>query len=112
MKIGPFVIAALFLAGSTRVGHAQNPDTTVKGEMAPDSAILTPAIIDQGRKIFHGPGNCYACHGDKLEGGPIAPSLQGKSWRHIDGSHSAGWTRGWRAPPWSPIPAGSARLKS
>jgi mono/diheme cytochrome c family protein len=89
MKIGPFVMVVLLLLGSTRVGHAQNPDTTVKGELAPDPAILTPAIIDQGRKVFHGQGNCYACHGDKLEGGPIAPSLQGKSWRHIDGSHSA-----------------------
>ena len=70
-------------------GHAQGADTAAKAGAAPDSALLTPAIIDQGRKIFHGQGNCYACHGDKLEGGPIAPSLKGPTWRHIDGSYDA-----------------------
>ncbi|MBP2646432.1 MAG: L-sorbosone dehydrogenase [Gemmatimonadetes bacterium] len=72
-----------------RPGHAQGADTAAKAGAAPDPAVLTPALIDQGRKIFHGPGNCSACHGDKLEGGPVAPSLRGPTWRHIDGSYDA-----------------------
>ena len=67
---------------------AQAVDTTNRGA-APDSAMLTPAIIDAGRKIFHGRGSCSACHGDKLQGGPIAPALVGPKWRHIDGSYDA-----------------------
>ena len=43
-------------------------------------------MIDAGRKIFHGKGTCHACHGDKLQGGPVAPALTGSSWRHITGT--------------------------
>jgi mono/diheme cytochrome c family protein len=81
------ITGALVLFGAGPV-HAQVVDTTKKGA-APDSTLLTPAMIDAGRKIFHGRGNCHACHGDKLQGGPIAPSLVGPTWRHITGSFDA-----------------------
>ena len=89
MRAGEVGLVVLLLVGMARAGHAQGADTAAKIGAAPDSALLTTAIIDQGRKIFHGPGNCYACHGDKLEGGPIAPSLKGPAWKHIDGSYDA-----------------------
>lgn len=82
-------LVALLMTGTARAGQAQGADTTTKIGAAPDSALLTAVIIDQGRKIFHGRGNCYACHGAKLEGGPIAPTLKGPTWRHIDGSYDA-----------------------
>jgi hypothetical protein len=66
--------------------HAQTSDTA-RGPV-PDSTMLTTPMIDAGRKIFHGKGTCFGCHGDKLQGGPVAPALTGKSWRHIDGSYS------------------------
>jgi mono/diheme cytochrome c family protein len=53
---------------------------------AADTAVLSDQVIDAGRAIFHGPGTCHACHGDDLQGGPMAPSLRGPKWRHIDGS--------------------------
>jgi mono/diheme cytochrome c family protein len=89
MQLRGIGLAALLTFGIARAGQAQGADTAVKVGSAPDSALLTTAIIEQGRKIFHGQGNCYACHGDKLEGGPIAPSLKGPSWRHIDGTYDA-----------------------
>ena len=55
----------------------------------PDSALATPATVDSGRQLFHGRGSCHACHGDKLQGGPLAPALTGPNWRHIDGSFGA-----------------------
>lgn len=86
---GPAVAFAgiSLVLGVGRAG-AQAVDTTQRGA-APDSSLLTPAIIDAGRKVFHGRGSCYACHGDKLQGGPIAPALVGPKWRHIDGSFDA-----------------------
>ncbi len=81
------ITGALVVLGAA-AAHAQVVDTTKKGA-EPDSTLLTPAMIDAGRKIFHGRGNCYACHGDKLQGGPIAPSLQGPKWRHITGTFDA-----------------------
>ena len=84
-------LAALLLGvvalGAGRA-EAQAVDTTLKGA-APDPAILTPAMIDAGRRVFHGKGSCYACHGDKLQGGPVAPALTGPHWRHISGTFDA-----------------------
>src|SRR5438093_8282983 len=56
--------------------QAQVVDTTTKAA-APDSTMLSAGIIDAGRKIFHGKGTCFGCHGDKLQGGPVAPALTG-----------------------------------
>ena len=74
---------SILLAGRTLA--AQVVDTLHRG-VIPDSALLSPAMIDAGRKVFHGPGSCFACHGDKLQGGPIAPALNGPTWRHISGT--------------------------
>jgi len=45
---------------------ATEPDTTSEQD-----------VITEGRKIFHGQGLCYACHGGRLQGGPVAPPLAG-----------------------------------
>jgi len=89
MRILGAGLVCVLVAGAVPALHAQAADTSAKTPGQPDSSVMTPAMIDQGRKIFHGQGNCYACHGDKLEGGPVAPSLRGGSWRHIDGSFDA-----------------------
>jgi len=47
----------------------------------PDTAAITPPMVDLGRAIFHGKGTCFACHGQKLEGGQIAPTLKAHAWR-------------------------------
>ena len=67
---------------------AQTVDTTKKAA-APDAVLLSPAMIDAGRKIFHGIGTCAVCHGPNLQGGPVAPALTGKTWRHISGTFDA-----------------------
>jgi mono/diheme cytochrome c family protein len=51
-------------------------------------AGVTPAAITQGDSIFHGKGNCYACHGSNAEG-TIGPSLTDAEWIHSDGSYDA-----------------------
>jgi mono/diheme cytochrome c family protein len=76
------------LAFGARQVQAQAVDTTEKGPQ-PTPAMLSPAMIDAGRKIFHGKGTCHGCHGDKLQGGPVAPALTGPSWRHITGTFDA-----------------------
>lgn len=80
------------LCGAMSLGahrtQAQVVDTTTKAA-APDSVMLSAGIVDAGRKIFHGKGTCYGCHGDKLQGGPVAPALTGPTWRHISGNYDA-----------------------
>ncbi|MGN6393779.1 MAG: c-type cytochrome [Gemmatimonadales bacterium] len=49
---------------------------------------VTPAMIAQGDSIFHGKGNCYACHGSNAEGA-VGPNLTDAEWIHSDGSYEA-----------------------
>jgi mono/diheme cytochrome c family protein len=54
--------------GASRVA-AQVVDTTSRGA-EPDPAMLSAAMVEAGRKIFHGKGTCSGCHGDKLRAVP------------------------------------------
>jgi mono/diheme cytochrome c family protein len=36
-------------------------------------------VLTEGRRVFHTVGLCYACHGGRLQGGPVAPPLVGPS---------------------------------
>ena len=51
-------------------------------------ASVTPAAIVQGDSIFHGKGNCYACHGTNAQGA-VGPNLTDAEWIHSDGSYDA-----------------------
>ncbi len=51
-----------------------------------DSVTARLDAIKVGRHIFHGEGTCFACHGPKLEGTAIAPTLRAHKWRNGDGS--------------------------
>ena len=42
--------------------------------VAQTPAAVTPAVIAQGDSIFHGKGNCYACHGTNAQGA-VGPNL-------------------------------------
>jgi mono/diheme cytochrome c family protein len=80
----PFLLllTLLALAGRPRAVQAQVAAPQASG----DTANVTDEVADEGRKIFHGKGTCYACHGAKLQGGPVAPPLTGPKWRNGDGS--------------------------
>ena len=73
-------LLAVFLVAAGRPAKARAQ------AVAADTAVLSDQVIDAGRTIFHASGTCHACHGDDLQGGPMAPSLRGPKWRHIDGS--------------------------
>jgi mono/diheme cytochrome c family protein len=68
-------VAMVMFAGATALAlHRQGP-------AQPDTSAITPATVDLGRAIFHGKGTCFACHGQKLEGTQIAPTLLTHAWR-------------------------------
>jgi mono/diheme cytochrome c family protein len=46
---------------------------------------VSPELIAQGDKIFHGAGNCYACHGGNAEG-LVGPNLTDAEWIHSKGT--------------------------
>jgi mono/diheme cytochrome c family protein len=85
------LVLALSLAGA----RLQAQDTTEKSSKpasasdnnaaAPAPAGITPELIAQGDKVFHGPGNCYACHGTNAQGA-VGPNLTDAEWLHSKGS--------------------------
>jgi mono/diheme cytochrome c family protein len=50
-------------------------------------AGVTADMVASGNTIFHGPGNCYTCHGADAKGTPLAPDLTDSQWLNIDGSY-------------------------
>jgi cytochrome c oxidase cbb3-type subunit 3 len=63
---------------SAPVVRAQSPDSLPPG--------VTPAAVEKGRKIYGGPGLCFACHGPEGKGG-IGPDLTDRAWLHHDGDY-------------------------
>ena len=72
-------------AAQTSSETAATPkDSSSKG--AASGAAVTPELIAQGDKIFHGPGNCYACHGTNAQGS-VGPNLTDAEWIHSKGTY-------------------------
>ena len=60
--------------------------TTPLTAQAEEGSAVTPALIARGDSVYHGPGNCYACHGAKAEG-LVGPSLVDAEWIHSKGTY-------------------------
>jgi mono/diheme cytochrome c family protein len=86
------LVVALTIAGAgSAVAQTSSPetsstpkDTSSKG--AAGGAAITPELVAQGDKIFHGPGNCYACHGTNAQGS-VGPNLTDAEWIHSKGTY-------------------------
>ena len=63
--------------------------TTQSGRAVAPCPPVTRDIVEQGKKIFSGPGNCYSCHGTNAKGTPLAPDLTDQKWLQIDGNFPA-----------------------
>ena len=91
------LLASLAMAGASPV-LAQTSDaaaTPAKPEApapapAPASpggaASYSPELVAKGDTLFHGSGNCYACHGSNAEG-LVGPNLTDAEWIHSKGSY-------------------------
>jgi mono/diheme cytochrome c family protein len=53
------------------------PEAESRPAMNQADTVSEQDVLTEGRKIFHGQGLCYACHGGRLQGGPVAPPLAG-----------------------------------
>ena len=80
MRLSALLGLALALLVTAGTAAAQQPASP-----EPDTLTITPAMVGAGRAIFHGKGSCFACHGAKLEGTQVAPTLIKKVWRDAKG---------------------------
>jgi mono/diheme cytochrome c family protein len=80
--------AAPLAAQSTSDASTSNQPKQASDSGAPgqtDAATPAGALVARGEAVFHGPGNCYACHGSK-GAGSIGPSLADETWIHSKGT--------------------------
>lgn len=78
-RIVAFVGAMMVLPAVAALALLQQDKQKIATQ--PDTSAITPEMVDLGRAIFHGQGTCFACHGQKLEGSQIAPTLMPHAWR-------------------------------
>jgi mono/diheme cytochrome c family protein len=76
---GVGLFASILIVAAASSANAQTAD---KSSAAPTD----PAVIAHGDSVFHGAGNCYACHGSKAEG-MIGPNLTDAEWIHSKGTY-------------------------
>lgn len=80
------VVAPVVIALGVALPLRARAHRPVQQPTLPDTSAITPGMVDAGRRIFHGKGTCFACHGPNLEGGPVAPTLKGRApWRDAHG---------------------------
>jgi mono/diheme cytochrome c family protein len=85
------LLASLAMVGAAPA-VAQTSDaaaTPAKPEAAAPpgaAASYSPELVAKGDALFHGSGNCYACHGSKGEG-LVGPNLTDAEWIHSKGSY-------------------------
>jgi mono/diheme cytochrome c family protein len=88
MRVGLVLVLAVAGAGSAAAQSSDKASTPkdTSSKAAAGAAAITPELIAQGDKIFHGPGNCYACHGTNAQGS-VGPNLTDAEWIHSKGTY-------------------------
>ena len=85
------VMATLLTAGAAPAAAQAGSETSAtpaapqSTSEAPAAGASSSALIARGDAVFHGPGNCYACHGSKGEG-LVGPNLTDSEWIHSKGT--------------------------
>lgn len=76
-----WAVGALGIALGAAALRPAHKGSAVQVPTLPDTSAIPPEMVSAGRRIFHGQGTCFACHGVNLEGGPIAPTLKPHAWK-------------------------------
>ncbi|MDQ6636063.1 MAG: cytochrome c [Gemmatimonadota bacterium] len=84
-----WVAGLLFLALSVAALAVGPRASRFEPRTRPDTDAISPEMVSAGRRVFHGQGSCFACHGSSLEGGPIAPTLKPHAWKDAKGGELA-----------------------
>lgn len=67
---------------------AAAPTARASAASAPGCPDVSQGLVDEGRRIFTGSGNCFACHGSDAAGTTVGPDLTDSTWLDADGSYA------------------------
>lgn len=85
------LLASLMTVGAAPAAAQAGSETSATPAAPPSTSEAPPGeaspsgLIARGDAVFHGPGNCYACHGSKAEG-LVGPNLTDSEWIHSKGT--------------------------
>jgi mono/diheme cytochrome c family protein len=88
-RVALVAVIAAAAAGSASAQTSSQTGSSPKdtsSKAAPAGAAITPELIAHGDTVFHGPGNCYACHGSNAQG-LVGPNLTDAEWIHSKGTY-------------------------
>lgn len=103
-KYSVALTAVVVMLGACGGGEQQQVDATPAATPTPavapaDQAAMpagqlpegvTPAMVDEGKTLFHGAGICLTCHAPNGVGVTgLGPALNDAEWLHSDGSYDA-----------------------
>lgn len=77
------------MGASTSDTSAAPRTVATRADTAADCPPVSQAIVNSGRRVFSGAGNCFACHAANAKGTTLAPDLTDTTWINIDGSYAA-----------------------
>ncbi len=78
------------MMGAAHSDTSAAPSTTATGgAKTAECPAVDQALVDRGRAVFSGAGNCFACHGASAKGTTLAPDLTDTTWINVDGSYAA-----------------------
>ena len=89
--IGLGLLASLMTAAvapAAAQATSETSSTPATSQATSDSqapGASSSALIARGDAVFHGPGNCYACHGSNAQGS-VGPNLTDSEWIHSKGT--------------------------
>jgi cytochrome c oxidase cbb3-type subunit 3 len=83
--LASLMTAAAPLAAQIDSETSATPAAPQSTPEAPAAEASSSALIARGDAVFHGPGNCYACHGSK-GAGLVGPNLTDSEWIHSKGT--------------------------
>jgi mono/diheme cytochrome c family protein len=84
--LASLAIASAVPAAAQTTDATASPAKPDAAAPAGDAAAYSPELVAKGDALFHGSGNCYACHGQKAEG-LVGPNLTDAEWIHSKGSY-------------------------
>jgi mono/diheme cytochrome c family protein len=91
---GAGVVAVSSILGCATAGSGSQAAAEQAGGAPAVSAAslpsgVTAAMVQAGRALYTGAGQCSTCHGDDGRGTIIGPNLTDREWINIDGSYDA-----------------------
>lgn len=65
------------------------PEAVAAAASAPDCPDVRQELVDRGRGVWTGPGNCVSCHGGDATGSQLGPDLTDGEWLNVEGTYGS-----------------------